>query len=139
MILLDTNVVSETMRPHPEPSVIAWLDAQAAETLYMSSITAAELMFGVRALPDGRRKDALADAVEQIIALFAERLLDFDMRAARQYADLASKARSAGLALSTPDGFIAAIASANGFSVASRDIGPFRAAGVSVIDPWITT
>lgn len=136
MILLDTNVVSEAMKPLPDPAVVGWLDAQAARTLFLSSITVAEMTFGVRALPDGQRKDRLAAALDGALALFEDRILPFDAEAARLYGDLAAKARAAGRGFPTPDGYIAAIAAARGFAVATRDGGAFRAAGVKVIDPW---
>lgn len=136
MILLDTNVVSEAMKPDPDPAVRAWLDEQAAETLYLSSITIAELMFGIGALPDGRRKNGLAEAVEGVMELFADRILPFDTAAARRHADLAIKARAAGKGFPTPDGYIAATAAARGFAVATRDASAFEAAGLGVVDPW---
>lgn len=136
MILLDTNVVSEAIRPEPDPSVLAWLDAQAAETLFLSGIVVAELLFGVGALPHGRRKDLLAERVEALIALFADRILPFDDAAARRHADLALRARAAGKGFPTPDGYVAAIAASRGYAVASRDTSAFAAAGLSVIDPW---
>ena len=136
MILLDTNVVSEAMTRQPHPRVRSWLDAQAAETLFLSSITAAELLFGIGALPAGKRKDNLAAALEEVLDQFEGRVLHFDTPAARRYADLAVKARAAGKGLPTPDGYIAAIAAAHGFAVASRDTSPFNAAGLAVINPW---
>ena len=136
MILLDTNVVSEAMKPEPHASVRDWLDAQAAETIFLSSITVAELMFGIGALPRGRRKDRLAAAFDGVQELFDPRILPFDTEAARRYADLAVKARAAGKGFPTPDGYIAAIAAAHGFAVASRDTSAFTAAGLTVIDPW---
>lgn len=136
MILLDTNVISEAMKPQPHPAVQVWLDAQAAETLYLSSVTLAELLFGIGTLPAGRRKDALARTLDGLLELFRDRVLAFDSDAARHYAELAVAARTAGKGFSTPDGYIAAIAAARGFSVATRDVAPFRAAGVNVIDPW---
>ena len=136
MILLDTNAVSEAIKPEPHPSVLAWLDAQAAETLFLSSITVAELLFGIGALPAGKRKDALAAALDDVLDLFSARILPFDTSAARRYADLAVKARAAGKGFPTPDGYIAAIAAAHGFAVASRDTSAFHAAGLTVIDPW---
>ncbi len=138
MILLDTNVVSETMTREPHPRVREWLDTQVAETLFVSSITAAEILFGVGALPAGRRKNALTAALDDTLLLFAARVLPFDTAAARRYADLAVKARATGKGFPTPDGYIAAIAAAHGFAVASRDTGPFAAAGLTVIDPWTT-
>ncbi len=139
MILLDTNVVSEGIKPEPHPSVIAWLDAQAAETLFLSSITIAELLFGIGALPDGKRKDTLAARIDALLDQFVDRVLPFDAPAARRYADLAVKARADGKGFPTPDGYIAAIAAAHGFIVASRDTSAFNAAGLTVIDPWTVT
>jgi hypothetical protein len=136
MILLDTNVVSEAMKPVPDDAVRGWLDEQAAETLYLSSVTIAELMFGIGALPKGNRKDKLASALDGVMELFADRVLPFDIDAARHYADLAVKARAAGKGFPTPDGYIAAIAASKGFVVATRDTSAFDAAGVEVIDPW---
>jgi predicted nucleic acid-binding protein len=136
MILLDTNVVSEAMKPEPHPSVRGWLDAQAAETLFLSSVTVAELMFGIGALPRGKRKDRLATTLDGVMELFKPRVLSFDTQAARRYADLAVRARKAGKGFPTPDGYIAAIAAAHGFAVASRDTAAFAAAGLTVIDPW---
>ena len=138
MILLDTNVVSEAMKPEPHPAVRDWLDAQAAETLYLSSVTIAELMFGIGALPSGRRKDNLAATLDGVLELFDARILPFDIEAARCYADLAVRARAAGKGFPTPDGYIAAIAAGRGFAVASRDTSAFRAAGLTVVDPWTT-
>lgn len=136
MIVLDTNVVSEAMKPAPHPQVQAWLDLQVAETLYLSSVTVAELLFGIAALPDGRRKQLLGEAVEGLLALFADRILPFDLAAAQRYAQLAMGARTQGRGFPTPDGYIAAIAASRGFIVASRDVAPFAAAGVEVINPW---
>ena len=136
MILIDTNVVSEAMKPVPDDTVRGWLDEQAAETLYLSSVTIAELMFGIGALPTGKRKDKLASALDGVMELFADRVLPFDIDAARHYADLAVKARAAGKGFPTPDGYIAAIAASKGFVVATRDTSAFDAAGVEVIDPW---
>ena len=137
MILIDTNVVSETMRPLPEPKVVAWLDAQAAETLYLSTVSLAELLLGVAMLPEGRRKIALGlDLVQKAALLFSERILPFDVEAAKAYATLMSRAERSGRRIGVADGEIAAIAVTHRFSVATRDTGPFRAAGIDVIDPW---
>jgi predicted nucleic acid-binding protein len=138
MILLDTNVVSEAMKPEPNPLVRQWLDEQAAETLYISSVTIAELMFGIGTLPKGKRKDKLTTALNGVLDLFVDRTLPFDTNAARRYADLAVKARVAGKGFPTPDGYIAAIAASHDFVVASRDASAFAAAGLTVIDPWTT-
>jgi len=136
MILLDTNVVSEAMKPEPAPAVRAWLDDQAAETLYLSSVTVAELMFGIGALPKGRRKDNLNATLDGVLELFGDRILPFDTEAARSYAELAVRARAAGKGFPTPEGYIAAIAKSQGFAVASRDASAFNAAGIEVINPW---
>lgn len=136
MILLDTNVVSEPMRV-AEGSVIAWIDAQPVETLYLSAITVAELRFGVATMPAGKRRMALHDRLERrVLPLFAGRVLPFDLAASQAYAELMARARVAGLAIGTSDGYIAAIASANGLTVATRDTSPFAAAGLVVINPW---
>lgn len=137
MILLDTNVISEPLRQAPEPAVVAWIDAQPLETLYLSVITVAELRAGVALLPAGKRKRLLAHSLEQqILPLFTGRVLPFDQACTQAYAELIAKTHAAGLALSTPDSFIAAIAASNGFVVATRDTSPFIAAGISVINPW---
>ncbi|MCK6452919.1 MAG: type II toxin-antitoxin system VapC family toxin [Alphaproteobacteria bacterium] len=136
MIVLDTNVVSEAMKPEPHAAVRAWLNEQAAETLYLSSVTLAELLFGIAALPAGTRKNRLARALDGLTALFGERVLPFDTEAARHYAVLGVTARRSGRGFPTPDGYVAAIAASRGFVVASRDIAPFEAAGMRVIDPW---
>ena len=136
MILLDTNVVSEAMKPEPAPRVRTWLDEQAAETLYLSSITIAELAFGIGALAKSRRKDKLTAALDGVLELFADRILPFDTSAARHYAELAVRARAAGKGFPTPDGYIAAIAASHDLAVASRDTSAFMAAGLAVIDPW---
>ncbi len=136
MILLDTSVVSEAIKPQPHTSVLAWLDAQEAETLFLSSITAAEFLFGIGVLPDGRRKERLDVRMDGLLDQFAPRILPFDTIAARRYADLAVEARAQGKGFPTPDGYVAAIAAAHGFAVATRNASAFNAAGLTVIDPW---
>lgn len=136
MIVLDTNVISEAMKPVPHPSVQAWLNDQAAETLYLSSVTLAELLYGIAALPAGKRKDMLAQTLDGLMQLFRDRALPFDSNTARLYAELAVTARTCGQGIPIPDGYIAAIAASRGFIVASRDAGPFKAAGLAVINPW---
>jgi toxin FitB len=136
MIVLDTNVVSEAMKPEPHPAVRAWLNDQAAETLYLSTVTLAELLFGIAALPAGKRKDLLEQTLDGLVGLFRDRVLPFDTEAARRYAELAVTARAVGRGFPTPDGYIAAIAASRGFIVASRDTAPYAAAGVAVINPW---
>ena len=138
MILLDTNVVSEPLRPAPDARVIEWIDAQPLETLFLSAITVAELRAGLALLPAGKRRTGLQQNLEKrVLPLFAGRVLPFDLACTQAYAVLLARARTAGLAIATADGYIAAIAAANGFTVATRDTGPFEAAGVAVIDPWL--
>ena len=137
MILLDTNVVSEPLRHAPEARVIEWIDAQPLETLYLSAITVAELRAGVALLPTGKRRIGLHDNLEKrVLPLFVGRVLPFDMACTNAYAELMAKARTAGLAIATADGYIAASAAANGFAVVTRDSSPFQAAGLTVIHPW---
>src|SRR5690554_3406173 len=137
MILLDTNVISEPLRREPEPGVIEWIDAQALETLYLSAITVAELRSGIALLPAGKRRTGLLENLERrVLPLFAGRVLPFDLPCTQTYAELIAKAQKAGLAIAAADGFIAATAAANGLAVATRDTGPFEAAGVEVINPW---
>jgi len=137
MILLDTNVLSEAMKPEPNEAVKVWLDEQAAETLFLSSVTVAELLFGIGALPEGKRKVRLSSALDGVMHLFEGRLLSFDVAAARHYAELAVRARTRGKGFPTPDGYIAAIAASNGLAVATRDVSAFAAANLVVINPWI--
>lgn len=137
MILIDTNVISEPLRKVPEARVIEWIDAQPLDTLYLSAITVAELRFGVASLPVGKRRDGLHEGLErQVLPLFAGRVLSFDLAASQAYAELMAKARAAGLAIGVSDGYIAATAVANGMMVATRNMAPFAAAGVSIINPW---
>ncbi|ALX15430.1 plasmid stability protein StbB [Burkholderia cepacia JBK9] len=137
MILVDTNVMSEPLRREPSAAVIEWLDAQNVETLFLSAISLAELRFGVAGLPEGRRRDWLHQGIEQrVVPLFRGRILPFDDAASKAYASLCARARAAGTALAVVDGHIAATAEANGLIVATRDVAPFEAVGLRVIDPW---
>jgi toxin FitB len=137
VILLDTCVVSEPMRPNPDAGVLEWLDNQAAESLYLSTVSLAELLAGVAALPAGRRKSSLAAGLSPLLEkLFAGRILSFDEVAAAHFPRIVTAARKRGITISFADAQIAAIAAARGFSVGTRDTGPFLAAGVPVIDPW---
>ncbi len=137
MILLDTNVISEPWKSAPDERVVAWLDAQAIETLFLSAITIADLRFGIAAMPSGKRQTTLRDRLESsVLPHFAERILSFDVVASEFYSQLMARARASGKAIGTSDGYIAATAAAHGFSVATRDTSPFEAAGLKVIDPW---
>ena len=137
MIVLDTNVISEPLKPNGNPVVQAWLDRQAAETLYLTATSLSELLVGVAILPDSKRKTGLDAALSELLTnLFGPRILAFDQRAVMAYASLVGRARSAGRHMSVADGQIAAIASVHGFTVATRDTAPFAAAGVPIINPW---
>lgn len=138
MILVDTNIVSELWKPKPESRVLAWLDAQVLETLYLSAITMAELRFGIAAMPQGKRQTVLHERLEtEVLPLFSGRILAFDLEASKIYADLMAKARRAGYSIGLADGLIAATAHSHGFPVATRDISPFQACNVNTINPWV--
>jgi len=137
MILVDTNVISESWKPRPDDRVLAWIDAQAIETLFLSAITVAELRFGIAAMPEGRKRMILDNRLErEVLPLFQGRVLAFDLEATRAYADLMAQAKITGKAIGKADGYIAATAVARGFTVATRDSSPFEAAGLKVINPW---
>ncbi len=137
MILLDTNVISEPWKPVPDEAAIAWLDAQAVETLFISAITIAELRFGIAAMPSGRRQTILRDRLEgEVLPHFSGRILSFDLTTSQFYSELMARARASGKAIGTADGYIAATAAANGLTISTRDTSPFEAAGVKVINPW---
>jgi predicted nucleic acid-binding protein len=136
MILLDTNLVSEPWKPVPDQSVIAWLDDQAIETLFLSVIAIAELRFGIAAMPSGKRQTILRDRLEDdVLPHFSGRILSFGLAASQSYSELMARARIAGKAIGTADGYIAATAAANGLAIATRDTSPFEAAGLKVINP----
>ena len=137
MIPLDTNVISEPLKLEGDAGVLAWLDAQAIETLYLSAISLAELRFGIAALPPGKRRDTLHTSLEQrVVPLFAKRILSFDTAASDAYAVIRARARALGKAIAAADGYIAATATTHGLVVATRDTGPFEAAGLTVVNPW---
>jgi toxin FitB len=137
MILLDTNVISEPIKLAGDARVLAWLDAQLIESLYVSTISLAELRFGIAALPAGKRKDTLHNSLQQrILPLFNGRILPFDEAASETYGVLRARARAQEKAIATADGYIAATAIHHGLMVATRDFAPFKAAGLKVINPW---
>ena len=137
MILLDTNVVSEPLRPAPNARVVEWIDSQPLETLFLSAITVAELRAGLALLSAGKRRAGLQESLEiKVLPLFSGRVLPFDLGCTQAYAELMAKTRASGLTIASADGYIAAIAAANGLTVATRDTGPFEAAGAAVINPW---
>ena len=137
MIVLDTNVISEPVKPLPDPLVVAWLDRQPKEALYLCAPVLMEVLLGVALLPGGKRKRGMATAIQALLAnYFADRFLAFERQAAVTYASLSSRASARGSSISVGDCQIAAIAAVHGFAVATRDTAPFRAAGVPIIDPW---
>ncbi|MEY4882861.1 MAG: hypothetical protein RIS34_715 [Pseudomonadota bacterium] len=137
MIILDTNVVSEPLKPAPAQSVLNWLDAQAPETLYLTTVSLTELLAGIETMPTGKRRNDLKQALlERMLPLFEGRILAFDQKAAEAFARLNASAQSAGNPISFADGAIAAIASANGFMLATRNLRDFKGSGVELFDPW---
>lgn len=137
MILLDTNVVSEVMKTQPLEAVVAWLNAQDSERLYVSAVTIGEITYGLRILPDGKRRSRLHERFERFVALaFDQRVLAYDESAARVYGELMGDRKELGLPMSVPDGQIAAIASLNHLAVATRNVVDFENCGIEVINPF---
>jgi toxin FitB len=137
VIVLDTNVVSAIMAPSPPETVLSWLDAQRTERLFLSTITVAEIGYGLRILPAGKRRQALQHRFHEFVARgFGERTLVFDLPAARAYAEVMGRRKEIGRPMSVPDGEIAAIALARGFAVATRNLSDFEACGLELVDPF---
>ncbi|WP_324733354.1 type II toxin-antitoxin system VapC family toxin [Pseudomonas paeninsulae] len=137
MILLDTNVLPELMRAKPSPQVLAWVDAQPSSQLVISSITVAEILYGIARMPDGKRKQGLLElATLMFEADFAGRILPFDTDAAVHYAGLAAESEVKGKVVDMADGQIAAIAALHDARVATRKVGHFDYLGVPVVNPW---
>jgi predicted nucleic acid-binding protein len=136
MIVLDTNVLSEPLKASPAPKCMRWLDEQAAETLYISTVSYAELWIGILRLPDGKRKKDLASRITSVLELFNQRTLSFDVDAAQQLAQIVVRAAKAGRTVAAPDAYIAASAAAHGFAVATRNAKHFEHTGVAIINPW---
>lgn len=137
MIVLHTNVLSEPMKANGDPAVAAWLDRQSPDTLYLTTVTLAELLLGLELMPLGLRRSRLEARIGDVINAFGDRqILAFDAQAARVFAVSVARARAAGYTIGVADAQIAAIAAAHGCAVATRDVAPFIAAGVPVIDPW---
>jgi len=137
MIILDSNVVSEPLKPLPNSDVLQWLVANSGRGLFLTAVSVAELMSGAALLPDGARKRRLIQRLEETISdLFRDRMLSFDRNAAFAYAEIHASAKRSGRVMGYPDCQIAAIAKTNGFAVATRDVQPFADAGLQVINPW---
>ena len=140
MIVLDTNILSELMRPSPDPAVEAWVTGRAAASLFFSAVGEAELRYGVAIMPAGRRREALTSEIEAMLREdFEGRVLPFDSDAARAYAEIASTRRFAGRPISQADSQIAAIARSRGMAVATRNVRDFDDMEIEVIDPWVRT
>lgn len=137
MILLDTNVVSEFMGSAPAESVVDWMNEQPASTLFFSAVSVAEITFGLRSMPEGRRRDVLAERFDQLLAAaFDSRVLPFDYAAARIYGDLRASRRTQGCPMSAFDAQIASIARAKGLAVATRNVKDFEGCGLEVVNPF---
>ncbi|MGE0455592.1 MAG: type II toxin-antitoxin system VapC family toxin [Vicinamibacteria bacterium] len=137
MIILDTNVVSELMRPAPAPRVVAWIAAQPAAILHTTSITQAEILHGLMLMPRGRRRDALQAAATAMFSEdFGGRILAFGPEAAPRYARIASDRRRGGRPISSFDAQIAAIALLAGATLATRNLADFEGCGITVVNPW---
>jgi predicted nucleic acid-binding protein len=136
MIVLDTNVLSEPFKSMPSSKCIKWLDDQAAETLYISTVSYAELRTGILRMPDGKRRNDLDARIMEVLGLFKDRTLNFDVAAAEQLAQIVSRMAKIGRKADAPDSYIAATAAAHGFAVATRNVKHFERTGVTVINPW---
>ena len=137
MIIVDTNVVSELLRPIPEPRVEQWLAAQDGHDIYLTAITESELRYGVAIMHNGKRRVAFAEAIDCILKEdMAGRILPFDSAAAVEYATIAATRRASGRPITQADCQIAAIARTHGALVATRNIADFEGCGLKLIDPW---
>ncbi|WP_250451888.1 type II toxin-antitoxin system VapC family toxin [Caballeronia sp. ATUFL_M2_KS44] len=137
MIVLDTNVLSEVLRPAPEPRVLSWLANQPRAALFTTSVTRGEIFYGIRLLPAGARREALWAATQVIFDEdFAGRVLNFDSDAADAYARIAVSRRSAGKPISQFDAMIAAVTLSRGASLATRNVKDFVECEIEIIDPW---
>lgn len=138
MILLDTNVLSELMRPRPDPRVVTWLDGFAQSEIWISAVTVAEIRLGLALLPNGKRRALLWDLAEQMFQEdFSERCLPFDCSAAAEYADIVARRTRQGRPISVEDAQIAAIARSSGLELVTRNVKDFSGIeGLTVFDPW---
>ncbi|MGO9231776.1 MAG: type II toxin-antitoxin system VapC family toxin [Bryobacteraceae bacterium] len=137
MIILDTNVLSEALKPAPSATVLRWLAAQAPSAVFTTTVTLAEVLYGVETLPHGKRRTRLRSAVEQMFAEeFEGRILPFDEDAARVFAGIVASRNAAGRPISQFDAMIAAIARSQRAAAATRNTADFDGCGIQVIDPW---
>ena len=137
MTLLDTNVISELMKATPAPAVLAWMSRQPPEGLFMSTISMAEILFGIELLPKGKRRDGLLHEAEVTFARdFARRILPFDERAARMFGSIVAARRIQGRPIGIADGQIAAIARCHEAALATRDTSDFETCGLRLVNPW---
>ena len=139
MIVLDTNVVSELMRAEPAPGVANWVRERDRRELRTTTITVAEVRYGIARLPDGRRKQLLLTAADDIFAAFADQLLPVDIAAAEHYAAIASSRERAGKPIAGFDALIAAVCRSRGAALATRNVADFEGTGIEIIDPWLET
>ncbi|HUZ76318.1 MAG TPA: type II toxin-antitoxin system VapC family toxin [Chloroflexota bacterium] len=137
MIVLDTNVVSELMRPEPDPQVATWVRDRGRRELGTTAITLAEVRYGIARLTDGRRKQILLATADEIFSTYHDQVLPFDAVAAEQYAIIASTRERAGRPISGFDAQIAAVCRARGAALATRNVADFEGTGVEIIDPWL--
>jgi hypothetical protein len=137
MILVDTNVISELMRPNPAPRVVQWFEKNAGLPLFVSTMTEAELWAGFHRLPEGKRRLSIGEAIAATFSEdFAGRVLSFDSAAARAYGELSGMSKKLGRPMSTADSQIAAVAQVHGFKLATRNTSDFEHCGIAMIDPW---
>jgi hypothetical protein len=137
VIVLDTNVLSDVVRRQPTPVVLDWLARQTATRLFATTISEAEMLYGIALLPAGRRRAALESAVRDVFAVdFANRILPFDRAAAAAFATIAAERRRAGRPVAVPDAQLAAIARSRGAAVATRNVNDFVGCGIELINPW---
>lgn len=138
MFLLDTNLVSELLRPRPDPGVLAWVATQPPSSLYLSAVSLAELWQGVEAMPEGRRRNQLALALHALLEeVFAERVLPFEAAAALTLAQIVNERRRAGRPIAWADAQIAAIARERGLALVTRNVRDFEGCGLGLVNPWL--
>lgn len=137
MIILDTNVVSEPLKPNPDTAVLRWLDRQGPATLYLTTISQAELLAGVQALPAGKRRTELQKVLNSaLLSLFSNRILAFGERSAEAYAQVVTAANAAGNPIDFADAAIGAIAMEQNFTLATRNARDFKGTSVKFLNPW---